>query len=159
MPTLLDELQAHRPGTGKRVFGLILQGGGMRAAYSAGAIAPLVQYGLQNSFDHVIGSSAGGINAAYLLGADAETFHTYTDDLTNKNFINLMRKDKKVDIDFLVDEVLTHKRPVDLANLRKSPSQLHIVVTDAKTGKKTIISNHQQFAIGFITINMRMPFY
>jgi predicted patatin/cPLA2 family phospholipase len=146
MSTLIDELNAHKQNRkDKRVFGLVLQGGGMRGVYSAGIIAPLVEYGLTDAFDHVIGSSAGAINGAYFLGADPETFHTYTDDLTNKNFVNLLRREHTVDIDYLVDLVLKHKRPVNIAGLLKSRCKLHIVMTDAKSGKKVVISDHNKF--------------
>lgn len=117
----------------------------MRAVYSAGAIAPLINYGFANAFDHVVGSSAGAINGAYFMGADEATLHTYTDDLTNKNFVNLLRHDKKVDIDYLVDLVMKHKRPVNVARLLASTSKLHIVMTDAKTGKKVVLSDHHKF--------------
>jgi predicted patatin/cPLA2 family phospholipase len=146
MTTLLDELIAHRDNKkDKRVFGLVLQGGGMRAVYSAGAAAPLITYGVVDSFDHVVGSSAGAINGAYMLGSDPETLRTYTDDLTNKNFVNLLRRDKRVDIDYLVDMVLQHKRPLNLANLRAAHAQLHVVMTDAKNGRKVVVSDHHQF--------------
>ena len=147
MTTLYDELLAHRQHKNdKRVFGLVLQGGGMRAVYSAGAIAPLVQYDFSDTFDHVIGSSAGAINGAYLIGADAQTMQTYTEDLTNKNFINLLRRDKKVDIDYLVDQVLKHKRPVNIKKLLKAHSRLSVVLTDAKNGRKVVVSDHHKFA-------------
>jgi len=35
--------------------------------YSAGAIAPLIEYGFSNAFEHVIGSNAGAINARVYL--------------------------------------------------------------------------------------------
>ena len=147
MTTLYDELTAHRQNKrDKRVFGLVMQGGGMRAVYSAATIAPLVSYGLHDAFDHVVGSSAGAINGAYLVSADPETMLTYTNDLTNKNFVNLLRLDKKVDIDYLVDLVLKHKRPITIANLQKAHAKLHTIVTDAKTGKKVVPSDHRQFA-------------
>lgn len=146
MTSLYDILAEHRNNPrDRRVFGLVLQGGGMRAAYSAGAIAPLITYGFADTFEHVVGSSAGAINGAYFIGADPETFKTYTDDLTNKNFVNLTRLGKIVDIDYLVDIVLKHKRPVGIENLRKAHSKLHVVLTNAKTGKKVIIDDHQQF--------------
>jgi predicted patatin/cPLA2 family phospholipase len=146
MTTFFDELKAHQKNKGDgRVFGLVLQGGGMRAVYTAGIIAPLVKYCLSDAFDHVVGSSAGAINGAYLLGADAETMQTYTDDLTNKSFVNLLRNKKKVDIDYLVDLVLKQKRPVNIDNLVKSLTQLHIVMTDAKNGKRIVLSDHHKF--------------
>lgn len=146
MSTLLDKLSHHqRNRRDRKVFGLVLQGGGMRAAYSAGTIAPLIEYGLTDAFDHVVGSSAGAINGAYFIGANSESYKIYTDDLTNKNFVNLLRKDKKVDIDYLIDTVLEHKRPVKLESLQKSATKLHIVLTDAKTGARHVVSDHADF--------------
>lgn len=148
MQNLYDVLEAHRENKNdKRIFGLVIQGGGMRACYSACAIVPLIQYGFNDTFEHVVGSSAGAINGAYFLSSDIETLSdTYADDLTNKSFVNLLRREKKVDIDFLVDSIMKHKRPVNVPKLLKSHSILHIVMTDAKNGKKVVLSDHQKFA-------------
>lgn len=151
MPTLLDLLEEHQNNRQKgkrdrRKFGLVLQGGGMRAVYSGGAVATLLSYGVTDAFDHVIGSSAGALHGAYYLAHDQETLRrTYTEDLTNKNFVNLLRRDKKVDIDYLIDMVLKHKRPIDIPRLLRSNSKLHILLTDAYTGRKKVLSDHHKF--------------
>ncbi len=41
--------------------------------------------------------------------------------------------------------VLRHKHPLDLERVRESKAKLHVVLTDAQTGKKDVISNHRQF--------------
>jgi predicted patatin/cPLA2 family phospholipase len=148
MQSLYDELNAHQQNKNdKRVFGLVLPGGGMRAVYSAGAVSTLLEYKLTNAFDHVVGVSAGAIHGAYFLADDNETMkHAYPDDLTNKNFVNLLRTDKKVDIDYMIDLVLKHKHPINMQKLLKSVSKLHIVMTDAKNGKKVVISDHLAFS-------------
>jgi predicted patatin/cPLA2 family phospholipase len=146
MPNLYDELTAHKQNSDEKVFGLVVQGGGMRATYSAGALVTLVEYGFSDAFDHVIGSSAGAMNAAYFISADKSAAHIYTDDLSNKNFVDLLRSDKKVDVDYVVDLVLKHKRPINIEKLLKARSQLHIVVTNAQTGRKEVISDHHKFA-------------
>ncbi len=148
MLTLYDELEAHKrhKDSSARVFGLVIQGGGMRGAYSAAAIVPLIAYGFSDTFDHVIGSSAGAINGAYFVSAKDETLrHTYADDLANKKFINLLRRDKRVDIDFLVDGVLKHERALDINALNAAHAKLHIVMTDAKTSKEVVLSDHGKF--------------
>lgn len=58
----------------------------------------------------------------------------------------MLRRDKKVDIDYLVDTVLKHKRPLDLEKIKHSHRKLHIVVTNAKTGKKEVLSEHHDLA-------------
>lgn len=108
----------------------------MRAVYSAAAMVPLIKYGFTDAFEHVIGSSAGAINGAYFIDNHQDTKDAFIEDLSNKNFVNLTRRDKKVDIDYCVDEVLKEKRPISVDNLNKAHAKLHTVVTDAKTGKK-----------------------
>jgi predicted patatin/cPLA2 family phospholipase len=146
MPNLYDELTVHRQNKNdKRIFGLVLQGGGMRGVYSAGAFAPLAAYGFQDTFEHVIGSSAGAINGAYLMGGMAESYKVYEDELTNKNFVNLARRDKKVDVDYAIDVALHQKNPVNIERLRRAHTTLHVVMTNARTGKKEVISDHHKF--------------
>lgn len=150
MPNLYDVLLAHRDNKhDHKKFGLVLPGGGMRGVYSAGALAPLIEYGFRDAFEHIIGASAGAINGAYFLGNDVANgpiTNTYTNDLTNKEFVNLLRRDKRVDVDYLVDTVLKQKRPIDYAALEQSHAKLHVIVTDAKTGKKVVLSNHHDLA-------------
>lgn len=118
----------------------------MRAAYSAGAIVPLIEYGFSDVFDHVVGASAGAINGAYFVDKHPETMDTYMHELTSKNFVNLLRREKKVDVDYAIDVILKQKHPINADYLSKARSKIHIVVTDAKTGKKVVISDHKKFA-------------
>ena len=85
------------------------------------------------------------MNGAYYLSADPKAANIYTDEITNKNFVNLLRREKKVDIDYVIDTVLKHKRPLDLEKLRKSYSKLHVIVTNAKNGRKEVLSDHADF--------------
>ncbi len=148
MATLYERLIKHQHDTSdNKTFGLVLPGGGMRAVYSAGAISTLINYKLNAVFDHVVGVSAGAIHGAYFLANDNETMSsTYQKDLTNKDFVNLIRRDKKVDIDYMVDRVLRDRHPINVQNLIKSKTKLHVVFTDASTGKKSIVSDHKKFA-------------
>jgi predicted patatin/cPLA2 family phospholipase len=146
MTSLYDVLSSHKNNKDKKIFGLVVQGGGMRASYSAGALVTLLEYGFGDTFEYVVGSSAGAMNGAYFLASDKEAAHIYTDDLSNKNFVNLLRSEKKVDVDYVVDMVLKHKRPLDIDKLAKSHSKLHIVLTNAKNGKKEVVSNHAKFS-------------
>jgi predicted patatin/cPLA2 family phospholipase len=146
MSCLYDELAAHRDHKkDKRVFGLVLQGGGMRGVYSAAAFEPLAAYGFQDTFEHVIGSSAGAINGVYFMGSDPDSYRIYNEELTNKNFVNLARRDKKVDVDYAIDVALHQKNPVNIEHLLRAHTKLHIVMTNARTGKKEVISDHHKF--------------
>jgi len=147
MPTLQDLLEEHKNNKrDKKVFGLVIQGGGMRAAYAAGALITLVEYDLAESFDQVIGSSAGAINGVCFVSKKPDIADTYVNDLTDKKFVNLLRRDKKIDVDYAIDVVMKQKHPLNMHLLNRSKTKIHIIVTNAETGKKVIISNHHAFA-------------
>jgi predicted patatin/cPLA2 family phospholipase len=71
---------------------VVLEGGGMRGVVSAGMTAALERLGLTRCFDLVVGSSAGALNAAALLGGVARPaaamYHTV---LASRRFINPVR--------------------------------------------------------------------
>ncbi|MGB3289799.1 MAG: patatin-like phospholipase family protein [Burkholderiaceae bacterium] len=76
-----------RPGAGKDPVGLILTGGGARAAYQVGVLAGILDVldpgrtpGFANPFDIICGTSAGAINAC-ALACHAQDPHTSTDRL------------------------------------------------------------------------------
>jgi predicted patatin/cPLA2 family phospholipase len=124
---------------------LVVQGGGMRGTYSMAALMALEECGLGGAFDHVLGSSAGAINGAYLLGEQAALAVTvYLDDLSNNKFVNFFRLSKIVDIDYLVDDILKGKKALDIPKVRRSLSLLHIFVTDAETGQEVDITNRDE---------------
>jgi predicted patatin/cPLA2 family phospholipase len=100
---------------------------------------------LGGCFDHVFGSSAGAINGAYLLGKQARLACTvYLDDICNKSFLNFCRPTKVLDVDFLVDDILTRRKPLDVGAVMKSRSTLHILLTDLLTGEVVIVTNQDQ---------------
>lgn len=126
----------------KIITGLVVQGGGMRGTYSMAALMALEECGLGGAFDHVIGSSAGAINGAYLLSEQAKLAVTvYLDDISNRNFIDFFRLRKIVDIDFLVDGVLKKHKALNVNKVRNSFSALHIFLTDYLTGESTVVTN------------------
>lgn len=112
-------------------IGLVVQGGGMRGVYSMAALAALEEMGFGACFDHVAGSSAGALNGAYFLtGQAAYGVETYVRFLSTRHFVNPWRREKRVDIDYMIDRVLKEQRPLDLPRLRQAPTTLHISLTD-----------------------------
>lgn len=141
--TVLEHL-AHNIGgeRSRRRTALVVQGGGMRGVYSMGALTALEDHGLRRSFDLIIGSSAGAINAAYFLTGQAHgAVDVYVEYLSNRHFVNPWRINKIVDIDYLVDHALRKCLPIDVTALRESASELQIVLTDADTAGARVVSN------------------
>jgi predicted patatin/cPLA2 family phospholipase len=124
------------------VTGLVVQGGGSRGIYSMGALQELQECGLANAFDHVFGASAGALNASCLLsGQTEEAVDSYLNDMTTSRFVNWLRFRKIVDVDFLVDQIMTARRGLCVDRILKSPSTLHVVLTDALTRRAHMVTN------------------
>ena len=71
---------------------VVMEGGGMRGVVSAGMTAALEGLGLTRCFDLVVGSSAGALNAAALLGGVARPAAAmYYTVLASKQFVNPVR--------------------------------------------------------------------
>lgn len=124
--------------------GLVVQGGGMRGIYSAGAMSALADAGLADSFSHIFASSSGAINAAYLMSGQTDIVAAGYADHLNKAlpFIRYWRLTKVVDIDYLVDSILKHPEfPLDVRAVINSPTILHVVVTDLHSAEAVEITS------------------
>jgi len=124
--------------------GLVVQGGGMRGIYSAGAMSALADAGMAGSYAHIFASSSGAINAAYLMSGQTDLVAAgYADHLNRSSpFIRYWRLNKIVDIDYLVDNILRHSEsPLDVKAVIESPSILHVVVTDMYTAEPVEVTS------------------
>jgi predicted patatin/cPLA2 family phospholipase len=126
-------------------MGLVVQGGGMRGIYSMAALVPFEELGLRHAFDHIVGSSAGAINGIYLVsGQGIDGVKAYSDEISNKNFINPFRIRRIVDIDFLVDKVVKDKKKLREREAKDAFTKVHIALTDYQTGKPFIVTNKEE---------------
>ena len=128
------------------IRGLVVQGGGMRGIYSAGAVAALAQAGLAGSFAHIFASSSGAINAAYLMSEQTDLVAAgYADHLNGESpFIRYWRLNKIVDIDYLIDNILRHSEfPLDVKSVIDSPTVLHVILTEFFTAQPFEISSKE----------------
>jgi predicted patatin/cPLA2 family phospholipase len=126
-------------------IGLAVEGGGMRAVISGGMITALDDAGLTEAFDVVYGSSAGALNAAFMLTGDCHMGLTiYSEDLPTRDFIDFTRplRGKSImDLDYVFDEVLSHRKPLDYERALASDVQLAIAVT-AVDWQATVLIRH-----------------
>lgn len=132
-------LSKGNPGHTRIKTALIIGGGGMRAAFSAGALRGLEKSGMADIFDIVVGVSAGAPICAYFLSGQT-TLGTsiYLKELAENKFINLARVSKIMDIDYL-EFVFRNVKPLDQKQIRSSRSEFYVTVTDAKTGKGELL--------------------
>jgi len=122
-------------GDGARVA-LCVEGGAMRGVVSAGMVSALEELELTHAFDAVYGSSAGAINAAYFLAGQARLGTTiYYEDINNRQFIDLFRPLRGrpiVNLAFLLDDVVEHRKRLDVGALLAAASPLTVLATDVQ---------------------------
>ncbi|HZE48196.1 MAG TPA: patatin family protein [Jatrophihabitantaceae bacterium] len=120
---------------------LLVEGGSSRGAYSSGMTIAIEQLGLLPMFDAVYGSSAGALNAAWLLCGRAEsTMHAWWDPTIMRTTIDprrALRVKPVVDTRFLVHTVYTEIMPMGFQEILDSPVEFHPIATDARTGQAT----------------------
>jgi predicted patatin/cPLA2 family phospholipase len=118
---------------------LVLEGGGMRGVVSAGMTAGLERLGLSDCFDLVVGSSAGALNGAALLGGVAGPgAATYHGALASRAFVNparLLVGRPALDVNF----VLAHTAPGLAADRHErmlaNPIPLYCVALDVESAQ------------------------
>jgi predicted patatin/cPLA2 family phospholipase len=114
-----------------------IEGGGMRGTISAGMAYGLHELGLVSAFDAVYGSSAGAINAAWLLSARPDGLLGWTNPAFAQALISwraMLRRRPVIDVETLVEEVYVREFPMDFASVMANPVQYHPLATDAATG-------------------------
>ena len=117
---------------------LVIEGGSSRGAYSSGMTIAIERLGLLPAFDAVYGSSAGSLNAAWLLCGRAEqTQHAWWDREIMGTTISLrraLRRQPVVDTRYLVHTVYTQVMPMGFQEILDNPVEFHPIATDALTG-------------------------
>lgn len=128
--------EGSKPGrrTDGAVLGLAVEGGGLRGVVSAAMLTELENLGLSDAFDAVYGCSSGAINAAYfLVGKTWYPLSIYFHDLTDPRFLDFRRAlvgRDVLNLDYAMDEVLNHVKPLDYQRVLSSPVPLTVMVTD-----------------------------
>ncbi|MFI6079014.1 patatin family protein [Actinoplanes sp. NPDC051343] len=139
---LLRERMRHASTPGNRSDNarlvLLIEGGSSRGAYSSGMTIVIEQLRLLPLFDAVYGSSAGALNAAWLLcGRVESTQHAWWDKAIMGGTIaprRILRRKPVVDTQFLVHTVYTELMPMGFQEVLDNPVEFHPIATDALTG-------------------------
>ena len=100
-----------------------------RGRLVAGALVGLADLGLTDAFDVAYGASAGAINLAYFVcGAGERGAQIYARHAASPRFVNPLRLNKILDLDFLFEKVIRAQFPLDLARLRSARCEIKVSV-------------------------------
>jgi predicted patatin/cPLA2 family phospholipase len=119
---------------------LVVEGGGMRGAVSGGMALGLDELGLAGAFDAAYGSSAGTLNAMWLVsGRVRDGIPTWTDPRLVGELISrrraLARRGPVVDVQGLVEERYERLSPGLFDAVLAGATELHPIATDVETAE------------------------
>jgi predicted patatin/cPLA2 family phospholipase len=119
---------------------LVVEGGGMRGAVSGGMALGLDELGLAGAFDAAYGSSAGTLNAMWLVsGRVRDGIPTWTDPVLVRELISrrraALRRGPVVDVRGLVEERYERLSPGLFAAVLGGSTELHPIATDVETAE------------------------
>jgi len=117
---------------------LVIEGGGMRGAVSGGMALGLYELGLADVFDAAFGSSAGTLNAMWLISQRVDDgIPTWTDPGLNREMISRRRifgRRPVVDVETLVETRYEQLSPGLFEAVLAADTELHPIATDVSTG-------------------------
>tara|TARA_Y100000310_G_C20689987_1_gene821606 strand:+ start:3091 stop:3930 length:840 start_codon:yes stop_codon:yes gene_type:complete len=123
-------------------LGIALSSGGRGCVYQAGAIPGLNdKYGLIEP-DLIAGGSGGAGNGSYYAAKQFEAYpEVWLEHTVSKDFINVGRLEKQIDIHHLIYKVFKEFCPLDVEEIKSSRTNLYISTTNLITGEVRFISN------------------
>lgn len=122
-------------------IGLVVEGGGMKCAYSAGILDRFLDDNI--SFDYAIGVSAGSANTATFLarqrGRNKRFYTEYLNDPEYLGIKNYLENGEVFGLQYIYGTLSNSdgKDPIDFEALMANPTDFEVVATDAWTGKPT----------------------
>lgn len=118
-------------------IGLVLEGGGMRGAYTSGVLAAFMDENIK--FPYVIGVSAGANNGASFVseqkGRNKKVFVDYVSHPEYCGIKHFIRGRSYFNMEFLFDKVPNELVPFDYETFFNSPTIFKACVTDSGTGQ------------------------
>ncbi len=128
-------------------IGLIVEGGGMKCAYSAGVIDAFLQNHI--TFDYCIGVSAGSANLASFMagqyGRNLPFYVKYVKDPQYFGIRSFLKNGNLFNLRYIYADLSNDGAPSELHfdKILENPAEYEVVATNALTGKPEYFSKHQ----------------
>lgn len=124
---------------------LVVEGGGMRGVVSGGMVTALGELGLRDVFDFVIGTSAGALAGAFFVAGEPRRGTTiYYEDLIGREWLDYrraLRRQPAVGLDYLIDDVMVGRKPLDWEAVLDSKVPLYAVATRVRDWQPVILGD------------------
>ena len=137
---------------------LVLEGGGMRGAYTAGALTWLIDNDIE--FDNAYGISTGAVHLCNFLLKDKKSLFDFsTKYIADNNAIGLkavFRCGHIVDYDYLFNDVMSRQTDFDIKTLNNIKTKAKIGVYDLEEGR-TIYHDVQNLNIEELKAACSLP--
>lgn len=139
---------------------LVLEGGGMRGAYTAGVLDLFLEK--QLFFKDIIAVSAGACTATSYIagqfGRNLQIFKEYSHDKRYLSIENLVKTGSAFGIDFIFKTIPDQLIPFDYDAYLASPMKMTVVCTDLATGKPYyVMINDIKEQIDYIIASSSLP--
>lgn len=146
----------------KKKRALIVEGGGMRGAHTAGALAELSAWGAPH-FDVICSSSAGSCTVAFWVSQQPHLFEkiwsSYLHDSQFIRYRHLMTTKAVMDLDYLFHEVFSKREPLRTDKILESEQDFYITVTHCETGEPHYLHNKNNIdVLQALRAGAAMPF-
>lgn len=142
---------AHEPALTPGV-GLVLEGGGMRAAYTSGVLDAFLDEGI--ALPYVIGVSAGAnAGSDYVVGQRERNYKVFVEfaaDRRYAGYANLLRERSWFGMRFLFETLPDELAPFDYETLGSTARTLVVAATDCATGRPRYFCQHDYDARWFV---------
>jgi len=126
-------------------IGLVLEGGGLRSAYTAGVLSWFIDHEID--FDFVVGISSGALLAAPFVIRDKKVLHQlaveYAGKKENIGFTSIMREGTIVGYNYLVDEIINKKLQLSAEAVRNAPTPFEMGIYDLFDSKTFWMTNKE----------------
>jgi predicted patatin/cPLA2 family phospholipase len=140
----------------KKRIALVCMGGIFHGAYVGGVIKALLElYKLEEVDTIYATSSSSGTLAYYVSKQFFQGIKIWQNYVSKKEFFHLKLK-KSLDLDYLVDNVMTKIIPLDTEAIKKSKTNFFISATQTN-GKKCLISTKNSNILNVIKASMSIP--
>lgn len=124
-------------------IGLVLEGGGMRGAYTAGVLTAFIDKEI--FIPYVIGVSAGANNGANFMSRQRNRGRrVFVDHVGHKKYLglgNLIREGSYFGMDFLFNELPNELEPFDYKTFYNSKAVFKVCATNAETAEPVYFSH------------------